>query len=260
MTSATNNGNGKTFQCPVCDEFNHTTTAFCHKCGLDFSVIDPEALADTGPAQPVKTKPPGAPLDPRPRPALAQQCPRCGELNRPGVILCEACGANLSTGERTSLSTRIISQNPGDGSALDVPISGAETLDVRAFHKTSRAGTSVFEHDMLLRIQVEGSNPPLLLRLTQGHPLTFGRRDGSVGHVDVDMSPYDAYAHGMSRRHAALELVNKRLEIWDLSSSNGTYLNGTKLDPEQRHQLRDGDEVRFGQMVIRMFFQQKVSR
>jgi pSer/pThr/pTyr-binding forkhead associated (FHA) protein len=60
---------------------------------------------------------------------------------------------------------------------------------------------------------------------------------------------------GVSRRHASLALENNKLNLWDLGSSNGTFINGTRLTPHQPSPLRDGDEVRLGQMVLRLFFQ-----
>lgn len=198
---------------------------------------------------------------PRQRPALAQQCPSCGTLNRAGVLLCEACGTNLSTGQRAPLSTRMIGEERETWEDLpNVPVNGSDTLDVEQFEKPSKAGTGVFdERKMLLRIQIDGQDTPLLLRLSEGHQLRFGRREAD-NQVDIDLVPYDGYNKGISRRHMALDLQDRRLEVWDLHSSNGTYLNGIRLDPNHRHQLRDGDELRLGRMTLRIFFQHRIDR
>lgn len=47
---------------------------------------------------------------------------------------------------------------------------------------------------------------------------------------------------GLSRRHAELALVGDELVLTDLESSNGTYVNGEKI---QEHQLKEGDVMQF---------------
>jgi pSer/pThr/pTyr-binding forkhead associated (FHA) protein/ribosomal protein L32 len=251
--------NGKGIKCAHCGHYNLASNYVCERCGTAFADVN---AGETAPGMPVVPSSESTGLQPRPRPSLSQQCPACGELNRPGVILCEDCGTNLTTGERPPMSTRVVPSGSlmNYESLLDMPVGGKETLDVGTFHKASKSGTSIFESNMILRLQVEGTPKPLLLKLTQNHPLVFGRRDQSAPDVNVDLSPYGGYHRGLSRRHAAMELRDQRLEIWDLGSSNGTYLNGIRLGADQRHQLRESDEVRFGQMVIQIFFQQKVDR
>jgi len=39
-----------------------------------------------------------------------------------------------------------------------------------------------------------------------------------------------------------------------VGSSNGTFLNGQRLVPNQPRVLRDGDEVRFGKLVAHIYF------
>lgn len=49
----------------------------------------------------------------------------------------------------------------------------------------------------------------------------------------------------VSRMHAQIDQFNDRYYLYDLSSSNGTYLNGDKLESDER-ELSPGDEVCFG--------------
>jgi pSer/pThr/pTyr-binding forkhead associated (FHA) protein len=49
----------------------------------------------------------------------------------------------------------------------------------------------------------------------------------------------------LSRRHAHIFIRNEQLYIEDLASTNGTYLNGDRLD-EHARPLQDGDELLFG--------------
>ncbi len=54
----------------------------------------------------------------------------------------------------------------------------------------------------------------------------------------------------VSRGHARLKLVDKRLLIEDLDSSNGTYVNGVKIVGEES--LQHGDEISFKDVVFRV--------
>ena len=52
-----------------------------------------------------------------------------------------------------------------------------------------------------------------------------------------------------SRRHAKVIVEAGVVEIEDLGSSNGTYLNGNPVD---RRMLRDGDAVQIGKTTLTM--------
>lgn len=114
--------------------------------------------------------------------------------------------------------------------------------------------SGVFEQHMVLRIEVVGSSAPLVLAPRQEN--VIGRRDPSGNDTpDLDLTNYAGYQMGISRRHAIIRRQERCLELVDLASRNGTFINGKKLDPDQPHLLRNGDEVRLGKMVMRLFFQ-----
>lgn len=145
-----------------------------------------------------------------------------------------------------------------DFSTLDEALDGIEALDgMGGAVRTGRFvdGTSVFDASMLLCITIEAGRTPLVLRLPQQRALVFGRDDPETKErPDIDLIPYGGYNMGISRRHAALELVGKRLSIRDLRSSNGTFLNDVRLDAYEPHQLRDGDTVRLGNLSLSVAF------
>jgi len=55
----------------------------------------------------------------------------------------------------------------------------------------------------------------------------------------------------VSRRHATVELVGGRVVLTDAGSTNGTWLNDSRLDGPV--ELRDGDRVRLGHVELRFF-------
>lgn len=169
--------------------------------------------------------------------AAMQICPNCKKQNRIGVVFCENCGASL-IGD-APLSTRTIDEPTPDSFATQPRPSG---------------GTDSLGQGTVLRLEIEGSQPILLRPKRE---LIFGRRDPATGAMpDVDLTPFAGYRMGVSRKHAALRQAEKdRLDLWDLGSSNGTYLNGVKLSAHRPTRIKDGDEIRLGQMVIKIYFQ-----
>ncbi|MBZ0278781.1 MAG: FHA domain-containing protein [Anaerolineae bacterium] len=203
--------------------------------------------AASAPAAP-KTEPTGAPSS-QPTSAI-QVCPNCAHSNRAGVIFCENCGTNLLTGKQPSLGTRDLMK---EKESLEKQ-SETTKLNTSESQAIKSAGSSVFTDDMVLRIEIEGGLTPMLV--FPKVEIIFGRRDPSSGNQpDVDMTAYAGYRMGVSRRHAALRLHDRRLDVSDLGSSNGTFLNGQRLEAHQPYQVRDGDELRLGQMVLKLFFQ-----
>jgi pSer/pThr/pTyr-binding forkhead associated (FHA) protein len=76
--------------------------------------------------------------------------------------------------------------------------------------------------------------------LVQGPRLVLGRSLES--HIQLD-DPR------VSRQHAAIDAVQGMVHIVDLESSNGTYLNGVRI--ERPSTLKLGDEIRVGSTVLR---------
>jgi hypothetical protein len=79
----------------------------------------------------------------------------------------------------------------------------------------------------------------------------IGRADPEDGtQPDLDLSPFEAQIHGVSRRHAVLAPTDDGLCLIDLDSTNGTWLNSRYLHPGQKYRLRSGDTVEFGSLKL----------
>ncbi len=184
--------------------------------------------------------------------ALGITCPKCGKVNRPGVLVCENCGTLLINGEQAGNTKQFEEEQENSRPAA------TETAEI--FNAAvSTAGSIQFTENMILRLEIEEAPTPLLI--TPKAETTLGRRDPTTGtQPDVDLSAYAGYRLGVSRNHAIIRLKNRLLEIYDLGSSNGTSVNGVRLAPHQPHVLRDGDELMLGKMMIRVLFQAKNKR
>lgn len=71
----------------------------------------------------------------------------------------------------------------------------------------------------------------------KAYPCLIGARN-----PDVDIKLVN---NTVSRMHAQIDLFNEKYYLYDLSSSNGTFLNGVKLESEEKEVI-PGDEVCFG--------------
>lgn len=75
----------------------------------------------------------------------------------------------------------------------------------------------------------------------------------------IDLSPFLAYQLGVSRRHAMLVTENSQILVFDLSSSNGSFLNGKKLSHTDGHVIQDGDELVLGSLKMRIFLKEETA-
>ncbi len=102
-----------------------------------------------------------------------------------------------------------------------------------------------------IEIEVVGTDAPkrFLLRTLEGVPLEGvysleGRsRIGRSEESEIVLND-----PSVSRAHAIVEVAAGEAVVRDLSSTNGTFLNGRRVEAEA---LRDGDELRFGNTRMR---------
>jgi pSer/pThr/pTyr-binding forkhead associated (FHA) protein len=93
------------------------------------------------------------------------------------------------------------------------------------------------------------------INLEIGDDLLIGRKDNARGiFPDVDLGLDGGYDAGVSRRHAILAHKQDVFTIEDLGSSNGTFINGRRLDPQSPAPIEHGDELKCGTLLIRVEF------
>jgi pSer/pThr/pTyr-binding forkhead associated (FHA) protein len=144
-------------------------------------------------------------------------CRRCGELLNAHANFCWFCGAAQSDDPSpTTQAVPVVS--------VDQPVAAEAATDPDR------------DRDVL----VIGSGGVTGTRLELEHNVTtFGRsRDSGIVLDDVSVSRH----HGVFTRTAS-----GRVNVRDLNSLNGTYVNGVRVDETT---LRNGDELRIGKFKL----------
>lgn len=156
-------------------------------------------------------------------------CPSCHHENIEGAVFCSECGTVLITGD--TIATRNIKGGKDTAEVVDVP---AEQI----------------KGWVTLHILPSGQ----LLPLAEKTEFTLGRLSDNQPIVpDVDLGPYQAYSLGVSRLHAVIKkLPDGRVQIMDMGSSNGTYLNGRRLEPREPASVSHGDVVALGKLKMQI--------
>jgi hypothetical protein len=67
---------------------------------------------------------------------------------------------------------------------------------------------------------------------------------------DLDLAPYGGLEKGISRRHAMLRPTADRLLLTDLQSTNGTHVNGMKINAGVPKHLEDNDTITLGALTF----------
>lgn len=81
-------------------------------------------------------------------------------------------------------------------------------------------------------------------QLSQTQITTIGREPGA--HLSINDPT-------VSRRHAQIACIGQRYMLHDLDSKNGTFVNDTRLDPDEVWILNPNDRIRFGKGMTFIF-------
>jgi pSer/pThr/pTyr-binding forkhead associated (FHA) protein len=166
-------------------------------------------------------------------------CPFCRYENVAGVARCVMCYASL-------LETAP-AQVPASLTRIGIRVPDQEL--VRAQTQTRRAVALGINS---IALYIDNGPDPLILEVT--NQAILGRHSpNSNPQPRVDLTPYGAQDRGVSRMHAIIRRTDKGLVLQDLASSNGTWLNGVKLQPYVQMPLKSGDHFQLSQIDIEIF-------
>jgi hypothetical protein len=102
---------------------------------------------------------------------------------------------------------------------------------------------------LIVSFYMPGRSDPVIVNGMK--TISIGRRDPKRQiNPTIDLTEDHGAKLGVSRMHAELNFVNGQYYVKDTGSSNGTWVNDTKLQPYQPHPINSGDQVRIGQLAI----------
>lgn len=162
-------------------------------------------------------------------------CPNCQYKNVTGAMFCAECGAQLDGVD--TLITQAITDEQIAEELRKKPVQSAEPVAPPA---NSWISLHLMDSGKILPLATR--NEFTLGRLSEGQPIM----------PDIDLTPYQAYASGVSRLHAVVKRDQNRVLVMDLGSSNGTYINGRRINPHVEEPLSHGDIVALGKLKIQV--------
>jgi hypothetical protein len=157
-------------------------------------------------------------------------CPVCKLDNDADATICRHCHAPLDKTPEPP-TTRRVDKTFGLSEELREQVTRAHTPPPR--------GLSLF---------LLNSSEPIALCMQR--EFVLGRGEDLKSEAMFDLTEFDAFSMGVSRRHAMIKAVEDKYELTDLNSSNGTWLNGERLLPNKPRDLPSGGVIQLGRLQL----------
>jgi len=169
------------------------------------------------------------------------RCVQCGYNNYLDAIVCAHCYAVLRSRDSNPFNTTFPVVNLNVSREITRPQRGNLNLD-KLDKRT-------------IVLQIENFPEPILLRVIQTAFLGRASENFKV-HPLLDLTPFGAVEAGISRVHAAIYRTASGMAIEDRASSNGTWLNGMRLEPRRFYTLASGDHLFFSKLSVEVYIGQ----
>ena len=171
------------------------------------------------------------------------QCPFCQFQNEDGALFCEQCKSDLSAVPA--------------GAPAGVPMGDAAMAAAPA---PAPGGAPAGDAGAPAAPLPAGSAPKLVvlrgLKINVEYPVYegnnfVGRADEKPVDIDLDdQEPPDRV--WSSRQHCLITFENGSLNVEDLNSANGTFVNRTRVYPGQKRGLNVGDVLQVGTVQLKV--------
>jgi hypothetical protein len=246
-------------KCPFCHFDNEEGALFCEQCKSDLGAV----AAPVAHAQPVEGIPKAEPLMAEPYEAIplaaAEVIPFAAEPMPaeplPAVPLAEAVPVEMPpTAQTQPAQAHPLAEThpaPAHPAPTPTPVEAASAPAPTAVPAAAPPVGAVLP---------PGSQPRLLVLRGQKRNAEYpvyeglnfiGRADEKPVDIDLeDQEPPDRI--WCSRQHACLSFENNELFLEDLNSSNGTYVNRTRIYPGQKRQLVPNDVIQIGNVQMKV--------
>lgn len=162
------------------------------------------------------------------------KCVKCGTPYNVNDSVCTKCGHVLFDPKSSTVALRV------DPNLLRL--------------RRQRATTGLLQPERTITLMIRGIAERFIFE--SGTEIILGRTDlltASISHFDL--TRYGGHDRGVSRTHAVLRFAEEGIYLTDLNSANGTYLNGTRIAPNEPKILKDNDELRLGTLPIIIRFE-----
>jgi CheY-like chemotaxis protein len=168
---------------------------------------------------------------------------------REKLLMSEQDNLNLSIEDESDNRTRNLA-----GAIEDLE---KEILDSIQAHQDAN-GELIDMVPWVIEFRIVGT--PDIIRAPVSDLLLFGRADENQDiRPQIDLGEYRGQKLGVSRKHALMIARDNRVTVEDLGSSNGTYINGQKLQTRYPHRVREGDILQLGNLKLQVHFVVKPS-
>ena len=172
--------------------------------------------------------------------ARVKVCRLCGKHNEPDELFCvdDACGTSLADVSAV------------DTSELERLAAEAEAAEAEAAESGDVGGGVEVQQNQAVGGQTtrEGQvaqAPPCALVFPWGQVPVAGQlgvgRDAGFSPISGQLDAFPT----VSRQHAIVGVAQGQWTVRDLGSTNGTYVNGTRLAEGETRAIQNGDQVSF---------------
>jgi hypothetical protein len=165
------------------------------------------------------------------------KCPVCQAEHPENTLFCDECGSYLQGGDQKETDPLAAAEVTWTEREEAIEVSEEEVVSPVSF-----------------KLSIPDSGRDVELPLTK--EVNIGRLDpASASFPDIDLTNDGGLEKGVSRRHAKITRRGNEVFIEDLGSINGTFLNRKKLTPYLPQELKSGDELQLGKLILRVSFQ-----
>jgi pSer/pThr/pTyr-binding forkhead associated (FHA) protein len=166
------------------------------------------------------------------------KCRECGATEYEGALFCRECGRSLIS--------------PSDQSTAQLPFSESLLDPVKPSQASQDVGPILEARQVTFVIPSSGRRVSVPMQ----NKIEIGRADPGQNVVpELDLTSDNGAEYGVSRLHAVIQTSHRGVALVDMNSTNGTLLNNYRLPPELPYPLHNGDEVRFGRLLVHIFFE-----
>ena len=198
------------------------------------------------------------------------KCPICQTMHVPNTLFCRNCGLCLYKDDTLRTDDLDLKEDRLRTSSMPVLKKGTNELVGGSTKngKSSPASNTTLQTDfspaihpdparITIRLKIGEHNREVEMPLRKG--IHIGRVDPNAEiFPEIDLTDDIAPSKDVSRRHARISNKNGEVVIQDLASSNGTFLNGKRLESYLTEPLNNGDVLQLGatQIEVRILAQQ----